>query len=175
MVQSGVQHARRVADDVPPLSQQEIASLLALVTVIGGQAMAGRLPLDVVLHLRQRLVRAGVLEPGHPVDTVWEVVEALAQPLHLLTGPDAPAGPPQAELPVENVVAFADATTAHDFVDELRIQGEDVDAPVHEEDYRRWTVVIRGQRRPDGRSSAPVGVVAAAAIERGGWHLGAQS
>ena len=169
-----VQHARQVADDVPQLSQEDIASLLAVVSVIAVEAMADRLPLDVMLRLRQRLVLAGILEPGHPVDAVWEVIEALAQPLHQLSGPDAPAGTPRVELPVENIVAFADAATAHDFVEELRTQGEDVDAPVHEEEYRRWTVVVRGRRRPDGSSSAPVGVVAGAAIQRGGWHLGAQ-
>ena len=160
--------------DVPQLSRADIRSLLALTTVVAGQAMAGRLPLDVLLHLRQRLVLAGVLEPGHPVDSVWEIFEGLAQPLHLLSGPDAPARRQQVEVPVENIVAFADATTADDFVQELRTQGEDVDAPVHEEEYRRWTVVIRHQRGPDGRAPTPVGVVAVAAIQRGGWHLGAR-
>lgn len=169
-----MQHAQRVADDAPQLSQEDIASLLAIASVISGAAMAGRLPLDVLLHLRQRLVLAGVLAPGHPVDSVWQVIEALAQPLHQLSGPDAPAGPQQVEVPIENIVAFAEATTAHDFVEELRTQDKDVDPPVHEGDYRRWTVVIREQRRPGRGFNTPVGVVAAAAIERGGWHLGAR-
>ena len=163
-----------MADEVPPLSQEEIAALLAVVVVIGGKAMAGRLPLDVMLHLRQRLVLAGALDPGQDVDAVWEVIEGLARPLHLLNRPDAPAGPPWVDLPVENIVAFAEAQTAHDFVEEVRMQGKDVDAPVHEEEFRRWTVVIREPRGVDGWASTPVGVVAAAAIQRGGWHLGAR-
>lgn len=164
-------HAEGVDDDAP-LSPQELATTLTTLVVIAGQAQAGRLPLDLSLQLRQRLVGLGVLPPSAPLQAAWEVVGEVIQHLHQLNTLDAPS--PAPVVPVENLLAFPDEQSAQDFTEVVRAAGKDVDAPVHEEWLRRWTVVIRSPR-PTGRGApSDVGLEARVAIERGGWHLGAR-
>ena len=75
------------------------------------------------------------------------------------------------DLPWENVLALPDRRTADACAAELRSAGADVDDPVHESGFRRWTVVVRVPR--DDRAGRVVAGQAGAAIRRGGWHLGA--
>jgi hypothetical protein len=75
---------------------------------------------------------------------------------------------------VENLIAFADEDAARDFAEDMRAQDKDVDPPVHEEAFRRWTVVIRTRRAPGAGHPGTVGQEVLAGHERGGWHLGAR-
>jgi hypothetical protein len=152
------------------LDQRDIGALIGLLAVLGAGALTGDLPLDQGLRLRRRLVGVGLLSPDKPYADFADALAALTQRLRLLERPSEAAGEPRQV--VENMVAFGEPQAAQAFVDQLRTQGRDVDGPVHESSYRRWTVVVRSPRLDDD-SFAVVGPDAAAARALGGWHLGA--
>ncbi len=159
-------------DAEAPLSRQELATVLGTLIVLSGEAHSGGMPLDVMLHLRQRLIQTGALRTGQSVDDAIAVLDDLIQRLHRVCG-DAPDLDVRDE-PVESLIAFADEGAARDFVEDMRAQDKKVDAPVYEEAFRRWTVVVRTRRLPDGGHRGTVGQEVLTGYRHGGWHLGAR-
>jgi hypothetical protein len=151
------------------LDQRDVGGLIGLLAVLHGAVLTGGLPLDQGLRLRRRLVDVGLLSTDQPYADLADALGALNERLRALEEPDGPNG--HRRQVVETMVAFPDAAAAQAFVGQLRGQRRDVDGPVHEEGYRRWTVVVRSPRLDDD-PFAVVGPDAAAARALGGWHLG---
>jgi len=149
------------------LDQPSVSALIGLLAVLEGSVRGGDLPLDQGLRLRRRLVDAGLLGPGEPWSAFADALAELNQRVRSLDGPHSGGHPGG---PVESAHAFPDESAARSFVADLRALDREVDPPVPEPAYRRWTVVVRSPR--DSRPPV-VGVDAAAAAAHGGWHLGA--
>ena len=152
------------------LDQADVAALIGLLVEVESAARTDGLPLDLALHVRRRLVTAGLLGAEQRLDQLVEALAGLDQRVRRLQAPDATTRRP--DLPVENVLAFPEQSPALACATELRAAGADVDEPVHEPGFRRWTVVVRVPRG-DGAHQAAADQ-AGTAIGLGGWHLGAR-
>jgi hypothetical protein len=149
------------------LDQPSVGALIGLLAVLEGSVRSGDLPLDQGLRLRRRLIDVGVLAEGEPYTAFADALLALNHRVRSLEAPGSGGHP---SGPVESVHAFADEAAADSFAAEMQARGRDVDLPVPEPGYRRWTVAVQSDR--EARPPV-VGLDAIAAIERGGWHLGA--
>ncbi|TNM59803.1 hypothetical protein FHN55_20105 [Streptomyces sp. NP160] len=154
-----------------PLSQDELRTALVALIVMLGEASTGNIPLEAQLDLRRRLVGIGAVPLGTPLEQVWQVMGDLIQHLHRLDRPEP--FPKGQDLPVENLVAFTDEATARRYATDMRALGKDLDDPLYEPNFKRWTVVIRSERAGE-QGSPTAGKEAYAAHLLGGWHLGAR-
>lgn len=148
---------------------QLTSSLIGLLAVLETEAREGQLPLDVALRLRQRLVSTRVL-PAR-ASRGQDLADGLADLNERLRERETPSSNDltHEETPLVNVLTFPEPEGAEAFVAEMQGQGKDVDLPVHEPDYQRWTVVVH---HGDGAAAVP-GLEYEAAAAHGGRHLGA--
>lgn len=148
---------------------QLTSSLIGLLAVLESEAREGQLPLDVALRLRQRLVSTRVLPASASRGQV--LADGLADLNERLREREAPSwvGLTHEETPLVNVLTFPEPEAAQAFAAQMQEQGKDVDHPVHEPAYQRWTVVIHHA----DRAAAVPGLEYQAAAAHGGRHLGA--
>lgn len=149
-----------------------MSSLIRLLAVIDGAAREGDLPVDLMLRLRQRLVMDGCLPLARDAGDFANALDALIVQVRALDddAADEP-GPAHHDVPVVNVLAFADEPSATAFTEQMQRSGEDVDDPVVEAAVHRWLVAVHSRSRADAAST--VGPEFTAAANLGGWHLGA--